>query len=575
MSGDGEPLDGRLIAYFTAWGIYARGYEPTMIPGDKITHLNYAFANINSAGECILGDSYADIEKSYPGDVYNQPMKGNFNQINNVTKSKHPFLKTIISIGGWTWSKYFSDVALTSASRNKFITSAVKFMKKYLFDGIDIDWEYPVAGGLPSNHYRPEDGDNYLLLLQGFRKALDAQAAKDNKTEGYILSIAAPGGKDKMQHLNLKAMSKELDWFNIMTYDYNGCWSNTSAPMDALYYDPKDIQPMDKYYNGNWTVQNYLENGVPPEKIHLGVGFYGRGVEGVEGSDTDGWLYKKFKKCPKGTWDDATSGHTGTYDYRDIASKIESGWTRHWDETTKVPYVHGGDDIVISYDDTQSLEIKTDYVKSNNLGGIFTWSLDSDRNGELLRVLYNRMHGKCKNDCSHHGWCSLDNLCNCDPGWIQSDCSECVCMGYPDHICSNHGSCSKSPNKCSCNCDPYFLGADCSIQNKPTHCSAVYSGKPGTGYFSVAVKMTTDTALKGWTVDWKYTGDEVIKSCYGDGVLVNQTSGHVFLSNNAQKKNIAAGSTVTVDCGGNSKKPGKNPPSPIKFNGVECSMKIV
>src|SRR5262249_14122871 len=160
------------------------------IPAAKLTHVNYAFAKIGPTGECALFDSYAAIDKFYPGDKWDAGfLRGNFHQL-QILKQKHPHLKTLISVGGWTLSGPFSDVALTPASRSKFAKSCVAFATKYGFNGVDIDWEYPVGGGLEGNKTRPEDKANYTLLLAELRQELDSQGKKDNKH--YLLTIAAP-----------------------------------------------------------------------------------------------------------------------------------------------------------------------------------------------------------------------------------------------------------------------------------------------------------------------------------------------------------------------------------------------
>ena len=136
----------RIVGYFTSWGIYGRQYYPSDIPVDKMSVINYAFANIAN-GKVVLGDSYADTDKAYPGDCWNPGCKrGNFNQLNKL-KIENPGLQTMISVGGWTWSTMFSDVALTEASRETFADSAVEFVQQWGFNGLDIDWEYPVKGG--------------------------------------------------------------------------------------------------------------------------------------------------------------------------------------------------------------------------------------------------------------------------------------------------------------------------------------------------------------------------------------------------------------------------------------------
>jgi len=81
-------------------------------------------------------------------------------------RESYPHLKVMISVGGWTWSGGFSDMALTKASRKTFIDSAIAFLNQHKLDGIDLDWEYP---GLPGagNTHRPEDKKNFTRLLMG------------------------------------------------------------------------------------------------------------------------------------------------------------------------------------------------------------------------------------------------------------------------------------------------------------------------------------------------------------------------------------------------------------------------
>ena len=133
----------KVVAYYIEWGIYGRNYQPADMPLDSITHVNYAFANIGSDGRIAIGDPYAATEKLYPGDTWDQPYAGTYNQLNNVLRAQHPHIKTLISVGGWTWSGKFSDVALTEESRSVFAESCLDFIRTYNFDGVDIDWEYP------------------------------------------------------------------------------------------------------------------------------------------------------------------------------------------------------------------------------------------------------------------------------------------------------------------------------------------------------------------------------------------------------------------------------------------------
>ena len=155
-----------IVGYFVSWGVYARDYVVMDIPADKINFINYAFAKINpGSGTIELGDPYADIDQFYPGDCWDAGcLRGNFHQL-QILKEMHPHLNTLISIGGWTWSTYFSDIALTEESREIFAQSCVDFIDLYGFDGIDLDWEYPVEGGLDGNHHNPNDRENLTSLI--------------------------------------------------------------------------------------------------------------------------------------------------------------------------------------------------------------------------------------------------------------------------------------------------------------------------------------------------------------------------------------------------------------------------
>src|SRR4051794_35249551 len=193
----------RIVGYFASWGIYDRGYFVTDIPADKLTHLNYAFAFLSDTGEITLGDEWADTQFPYPNDKDDQPLKGNFYQFQRL-KQANPSLQTLISIGGWSESGKFSDVALTDASRKKFASSVVAFMLKYGFDGADIDWEYPTGGGDTGNIERPEDKDNYPLFLAELRAQFDAQEAKDG--HHYLLTIALGSDRSAITPLDWAAI---------------------------------------------------------------------------------------------------------------------------------------------------------------------------------------------------------------------------------------------------------------------------------------------------------------------------------------------------------------------------------
>ena len=378
----------RVVGYYPGWGIYGRGFEVADLPGDQLTHINYAFANL-VGGECVLGDPWADVERHLPGDPWSGPGSdapyfGNFHQL-DLLQEEHPALKTLISIGGWTWSGNFSDAALTPASRAAFATSCADFMENYGFDGIDIDWEYPGGGGLGSNTSRPEDTANFTLLLEAVREELDTRGA--SKDRHYLLTIAAPGGADKISNIDVEEIHDFLDFINVMTYDFHGGWSTASNFNAPLYGSPADPNPI-AGANADASIQAYLGRGVPPAKLVLGVPFYGRAVEGV--ADVNGGLFQDFTGVPFGTWDDGSTGPTGMFDYADIALNYvgQPGVNLYRDVESGVPWLHQpATGLFLSYDDPESLRLKKDYVETNGLGGVMIWEMSSDLDDQLLEAL--------------------------------------------------------------------------------------------------------------------------------------------------------------------------------------------
>lgn len=363
----------KVIGYYPAWGTYSRNYQVADIPGEKVSHINYAFANI-SGGKCVLGDSYADIDKAFAGDTWDTGvLRGNFNQLIKL-RERNPHLQTMISLGGWTWSSNFSEVAATPQSRKAFVDSCVEFMERYEFDGIDVDWEYPVSGGMTPG--KPEDKANYTLLMQEFRAALDAEEVEDGRD--YWLSIAAPAGPSTLNNLQLPELAATMDWMNLMSYDFHGGWDNVTghnAPMVRSNGDPSPVG-----FSVTEAVETYLARGVPAEKLVLGVPFYGRGWN-TDGTANAG-LYQSGKGTALGTWEAAS------FDYTDLVSNYLPTMDRYWDEQAQVPYLFDPQrKLFITYDDPQSIAIKAEYINELGLGGAMFWELSGDRDEELLDAL--------------------------------------------------------------------------------------------------------------------------------------------------------------------------------------------
>lgn len=365
-----EPAAYKKVGYFTGWSSYSN-FQVADIDASTLTHLNYAFANISSDGKIALGDSWADVEKPFPGDTADQPYKGNFYQLTKL-KQQYPHLKTLISVGGWTWSERFSDVALTEQSRTIFSESALQFLLKYGFDGVDLDWEYPVGGGEADNINRPEDKQNFTLLLKKIRETLDAQSAKDGKT--YLLTIAAGAGSSYAANTELNLIHQYVDYIQLMTYDIHGSWDSITGMNAPLYRDPESG------FSWEWSVQDtirlFLNQGVPSNKLIMGIPFYGRAYNQV--TNHNNGLYQSF----------TGGGSALSYANLEATYVNKNGFTRYWEPDSKVPWLFNGSQF-ISYDDTESIGYKTSFIKVNSLGGAMMWELSQDPNRVLLSKIFN------------------------------------------------------------------------------------------------------------------------------------------------------------------------------------------
>ena len=365
----------RVVGYFAEWSVYVRDYEVSQIQADKLTDINYAFADVSDDGRVVLYDRGAAIDQSYPGDKWDQPIKGNFNQLAKL-KEQNPDVNVLISVGGWTLSKNFSNAALTEQSRAKFAASAIEFMTTYGFDGIDLDWEYPVSGGLETNIYRPEDTANYVLLVKEIRRQLDALETVDGVEKHYLLTIAGPGGDDKIENYDLDGMEPYLDWFSVMAYDFHGAsWEpNKTGHASAMYGTPDSTQST--YYT-DYAIDLYLDQ-VDPSKVVLGAPMYGHSWKGVTKGNDNG-----LNNPASGAGLDTYWGPEGVVAYWQIMNLLETQpdmYQLYWDDQAKASYIYspvnGG--TFITYESLEALQYKLDYIKELGLGGIMFWELDDD-----------------------------------------------------------------------------------------------------------------------------------------------------------------------------------------------------
>jgi chitinase len=345
-----RPPSKSIIAY-----IFVRDslIEAERVSVEKLTRINYAFANIKDG---VIVEGFSHDRENY--------------EILNGLKHRNPQLKVLVSVGGWTWSSGFSDMALTRESRSRFIESAVRFVYAHQLDGVDIDWEYP---GLPGygNKYAPEDRQNFTALLKELRARLDRE---DRKTGSHlIISVATGSGQDFLDHTEMAKAQRYVDTINLMTYDFYEADSDlTTGHHSCLYLNPADP----KQVSADSSVKAYLKAGVSAKKIVLGVPFYGRAWAEVE-SRRNG-LYQPGKEA-----------HIHAA-YHEIVEKYlnKDGFVRLWDEAASAPYLwNGTDHIFISYDDPQSMKLKCRYVHQKRLRGVMFWEYSGDHNDELLQAI--------------------------------------------------------------------------------------------------------------------------------------------------------------------------------------------
>ena len=376
-----------VVGYFIQWGIYGRDYLVKDVAAggaaQNLTVINYAFAGIADNLTCASLDTFADWGKSFAasesvdgiGDTVGQSLKGNFNQLKKL-KALYPQIRVVISIGGWSDSERFSDAALP-ANRVQFVQSCVDmFIRGQLaagvsaagvFDGIDIDWEYPGACGATCN-FRADDTQNFTLLLKEFRDQLDA-ASPDRH---LLLTAATPVAASYNDTIDLLAISAQLDWMNLMAYDFHGSWE-PNGPTNHhanLYSNPSD--PSVPQLSVHAAVSGYLDNGVSAAKIAIGIPFFGHGWTRVPSPG----LYQSAGGLPRGAWE------RGVDDYKVLMAK---DYPQYWDPIAGASWLYNGSTFW-SFDSPQAVRNKMHYIATTGLRGVMFWELSGD-DGTLVGAI--------------------------------------------------------------------------------------------------------------------------------------------------------------------------------------------
>ncbi|MCD8481916.1 MAG: glycoside hydrolase family 18 protein [Verrucomicrobia bacterium] len=354
-----------VVGYFAEWGIYTADYTLADVPADRLTHLIYSFAKIED-GRIAIVDPQAALHFEMPADRPESWPAGQLAQLRTL-RERNPHLKVMVALGGWTLSANFSDAVLDDSSRKRLAASIVTFLREHSLDGVDLDWEYPVAGGLPDNVNRPEDKENYVKFVRILRSLLNEY--RTTRGERYLITVATPAPDNYLRNFDLRAMAAYVDWFNIMAYDYEGAWSPQTGHLAPLL--SRDGRP-----SVASTVQAHLKQGVGKHQLVLGVPLYARAWNGV--SAVDHGLFQPARGPFEGGEEPGFINY-GTLMRRHLSDP--EAYRVHSDSKSGADFIfnealQGGS--WFSFETPRTFRNKLSWARGKPLRGIMFWSLEGD-----------------------------------------------------------------------------------------------------------------------------------------------------------------------------------------------------
>ena len=354
-----------VTVYFPNWNIYSDSRQDVSgLPWDRIDCVNHAFWEVipQDGGFAIVStDPWADTDPDNPAAHFPRYAE---------CAEKYPDKQILISIGGWTDSGHFSEMALTKESRGSFIQSCLDTLDAYPFlSGLDIDWEYPGVEREPEdendegNPVLGDDWTNYTLMLKELREAMDEHFGQGKK----ILTVCAGASVGYLLcQQDYASLHPYVDRINLMTYDMAGSWEENTGHHTALLGE----------VSADTAVKYLLEQGVPAEKIAIGSPLY-----------SHGWKLREPAKETVGAAADAIDDMT----WHDLTALEQAavpegtpGWHKGYDKTKEASWLWNDDpespDYLhfITYESAESLAAKLDYINANGLGGLIVWEVHGD-----------------------------------------------------------------------------------------------------------------------------------------------------------------------------------------------------